>query len=404
MAKFAYNAKDKDGKVVKGTVEEVDLDTALSILQKKGLVVVTINPETKKQKATTVKRKLKSKLTTDELAAFSRQMATLLNAGVTLLKSLNIMTGQVSSKPLYLATEQMRKDIEGGLSLHEAIAKHPKVFSSLWVNLVQTGETSGQLAPVFEQLTSYLETSGMIQKRIKSALVYPIILLVVCVGAILIFTLKIIPMFGEIYEGFDIQMPALTQGVLTFSILMRKYFLLGLGGVIASGFLFRKLIATKAGRLQFDRLKLHIPVFGSLMQAIVIERFSHGLATLVKSGIPILFALDIVAKVVGNKVVENVLEDVKQQVKDGKTISEPLEASGVFPTVVTQMISVGEETGKLSDMLDRVAKYYQDQMGTFVDRLTASFEPMLLIVMGGTVGILVAAMYLPIFKIATTTM
>jgi len=405
MPRFVYTAKDKDGKTVNGVVEEVDMDTSVSALQEKGLMVLTIKEEAKKeQKAAGKRLKLKSGLSTDDLMLFSRQMSTLLNAGVTLLKSLTIMTRQVTSKPLHNAVKQMRKDVEEGMALHESVSKHPKVFSSIWPNLIQTGETSGQLGPIFQQLTGYLETTGMIQKRIKSALVYPIILLVVCVAAILIFTLKIIPMFGEIYQGFDIEMPALTQMVLRFSVLMRRYFLIILGGIIGTVFLLRSYVSTKKGRIQFDTLKMKLPIFGPMIEGIIIERFAHGLGTLIKSGIPILFGLDIVSKVVGNKVVELALDDVKQQVRDGKPMSEPLEASGVFPVVVTQMISVGEETGKLSDMLDRIAVYYQEQMTAFVDKLTAAFEPMLLIFMGGTVGVLVIAMYLPIFKIAQAAM
>jgi len=406
MPAYTYTAKNKDGKVIEGLVEEPDLDSAVALLQAKGLTVLTIKKQ-RNPKAQDSKRRrmiLKQRLGIDDLLLFARQMHTLLDAGVALLKSLDIIIRQVESRPLRDALRQIYRDVEEGSSFNEAIAKHPKVFSPIWGNLIQTGETSGQMGMVFQQLAKYLETSGTIQKRIKSALIYPAILLAVSVVAILIFTLKIIPMFGEVYKGFDIELPFLTSIVLNISIFIRKFFLMFLIVAALAFVALKRYVSTKRGRFQFDNIMLKMPVVNKITEGMVIERFAQGLKTLITSGIPILLSLDIVSRLIDNRVVEEVMEDVKTQVRNGKVMSEPMERSGIFPPVVTQMITVGEETGKLSDMLERIAVYYSEQMTLFIDRFTAMLEPMLLIVMGATVGVLVTAMYLPIFKIATSTM
>lgn len=401
MAKFKYSARDKDGKLVWGVAEHADQDEAVAAVQSRGLTVVSIVTEKKRAKVILAAKKLRRRMRSDELALFCRQLATLLNAGVTLLRSLSIVSRQADSKPLHDAIDKIRTDVEEGYSLHDAMAKHPKIFSGLWVSLVETGEASGQLAPVFEHLAVYLERSGDVMRKVKGAMVYPVILICVCVVAILIFTLRIIPMFGEIYKGFNIELPGLTLAVLKFSNFMRRYILLAVAAAVGLFFAVRAIIKTAPGRLIFDSLKLKIPLLGPLAQSATVERFAHALSTLIKSGIPILSGLDIVGKACGNKVFENVIDTVKEEVRAGKTMSEPMEASGLFPTMVTQMVKVGEETGKLGEMLDRVTIYYQEQMNATVDRMTAAFEPLILIFMGGAVGVLVVAMYLPIFKIAT---
>ena len=402
MLKFKYTARDKDRKLVYGTIDTIEQDDAITNLQSKGLVVVSISPLKQKSFLKTQKKKLRRSIKSEDLAFFCRQMSTLLNAGVTLIRALSILLREITSRPLYNAVEKIRIDVEEGYNLHSALARHPKIFQSLWVSMIEAGEASGQLADTFSHLASYLERSGSVMRKVKGALIYPAILLVVCLAAILIFTLKIIPMFGDIYKGFNIELPALTMGVMNFSKFMQRYIifvLVVLGGIIFTLKMF--ISKTLAGRIMFDTFKLKIPLLGPIVQSSIIERFAHGLGTLIKSGIPILSGLDIIAKSSGNKIYEDAIISVKEDVRSGKTMSALLEASGLFPSIVTQMINVGEETGKLSDMLDRVANYYQERMDTMVDRMTVAFEPLLLIFMGAIVGTLVIAMYLPIFKIAT---
>lgn len=402
MPRFKYSARDKDAKLIYGIIEHIDQDEAIAALQSRGLIVVSINAEKKAGKSGKTAKKLKRGIKADDVTFFCRQMSTLLNAGVTLLRGLAIISRETTSGPLYKAVEEVRTDVEEGRSLHDAMAKHPKIFQSLWVSLIEAGEASGQLAPAFDHIAIYLERTSGVMRKVKGAMVYPVILIAVSLAAILIFTLKIIPMFGEIYKGFDIELPALTLGVLKLSEFMRHYaiFIIGLcAGII---FIIKNLISkTQPGRYIFDTITLKVPLFGPLVQGMIIERFAHGLGTLIKSGIPILSGLDIVGKVCGNKLFENTIELVREDVRAGRTMSSTLEASGLFPSIVTQMIAIGEETGKLSEMLERVQVYYQDRINSTVDRMTAAFEPLILIFMGSTVGVLIAAMYLPIFKIAT---
>lgn len=401
MPKFKYSARDKDGKLVSGTFEHAEQDEAVAALQTRGLVVTSIALVRKKTAGKITEKKLRRRMRSDDLALFCRQLATLLNAGVTLLRSLSIVSKQIEAKPLYEAVEKIKADVEEGHSLHDAMARHPKIFSSLWISLIETGEASGQLAYTFEHLADYLERSGSVMRKVKGAMVYPIILLCVCIVAIAIFTLKIIPMFGEIYKGFNIELPALTMIVLKFSKFMQRYILLIIGAIVGIVFIIKAVIKTPPGRYLFDSFKLKIPLLGTLAQGMIIERFAHALGTLIKSGIPILSGLNIVGNACGNKVFEGAIKTAEEEVRQGKTMSEPLEASGLFPGIVTQMIKVGEETGKLGEMLDRVTVYYQERMNALVEKMTAAFEPLLLIFMGATVGVLVIAMYLPIFKIAT---
>jgi len=402
MAKFRYSARDKDSKLVHGITEANDKDDVITSIQSKGLVVVSVSAIAQKTKAKSGVKKLRRSLKPEDLAFFCRQMATLLNAGVTLLRSLSIMLKETASRPLYEAIDKISADIEEGCSLHDALAKNKKIFQPLWVSMVEAGEASGQLSATFDHLAVYLERAGSVMRKVKSAMVYPVILLVVCVAAILIFTLKIIPMFGDIYKGFNIELPALTMAVMQFSKFMQRYIIFML--IIAGGVFYAAKVyvnKTLAGRIMLDSFKLKIPLMGVLAQSSIIERFAHGLAVLIKSGIPILTGLDIIGKSCGNKIYEDAIAGIRDDVRTGKSLSGLLDASGLFPSIVTQMINVGEETGRLSEMFDRVATYYQERMDTMVDRLTAAFEPLLLIFMGATVGTLVVAMYLPIFKIAT---
>lgn len=402
MLKFKYSARDKDGKLVYGIMEAVEQDDAIISLQSKGFVVICVSLIKQRIALRAERRKFRRKLKPEDLAFFCRQMATLLNAGVTLLRALSIILRETTSRPLYNAIEKIRTDIEEGQNLHDALSKHPKIFHYLWVSMVEAGEASGQISDTFDRLAVYLERSGSVMRKVKGALIYPIILLAVCIVAILIFTLKIIPMFGDIYKGFNIELPVLTLWVMNFSKFMQRYiiFILIAGIGIACG--LRMFVSkTLAGRIMLDTFKLRMPLLGPIVQSSIIERFAHGLATLIKSGIPILTGLDIIAKSCGNKIYEDAIISIKEDIRTGRTMSALLESSELFPSIVTQMVNVGEETGRLSDMLDRVANFYQERLDSMVDGMTAAFEPLLLIFMGATVGTLVVAMYLPIFKIAT---
>jgi type IV pilus assembly protein PilC len=267
--------------------------------------------------------------------------------------------------------------------------------------MIETVEASGQLAVAFERLAIYLEKTDAIRRKVKSALVYPAILILISVLAISVFVFRIIPMFNDIYKGFDTQLPVFTLVVFTFSNFLRKNILLMLIFFAAIFFIIRRLINTKKGREIFDKMILKLPLLGSLLEFVIIERFANALGTLIKSGVPILSGLYIVGDSCGNKLYKDVIDTAAEEIKAGKAMCEPIEASGLFPPIVVQMIRVGEETGKMGEMLDRLAVYYQERITTKIDALMATFEPILLVCMGAIIGILVIAMYLPIFKIAT---
>jgi len=401
MPKFLYTTRDREGKVIHGTMDASGQDELISALQRRGLLVTAVVPEEKPGGIVPKARmRFHTRVKLDDLAMLARQLATLLGSGVTMLRAIETATRQIESKRLYLAMEDIRRNVEAGSSLWSALAKYPKIFSGYWVGLVETGESSGQLPTVLNELADYLETAGILQRKIVSALVYPAILICVVIGAISFFILRIIPTFAEIFGGFDVQIPALTRVLIDFSRAVRHnifYIILFLFGL---GFLTSRYIKTKSGRWRFDRLKLSLPIFGSLFHGVALARFSRGLATLIRSGVPILYSLEIITRAIGNKVVEKAIEEVKVGVRDGKTMAGPLAKNTIFPPMVIQMVSVGEETGKLGEMLSRIADHYEERVSTFIDRLTYIIEPVLIVFMGVVVGALVIAMYLPIFSIA----
>jgi len=401
MIRFEYTARDQNGKLVTGMIEHLDQDEAVNALQASGFIVIAIGSQRKLGAKKPAVRKLRYGVRSEDLTLFCRQLTTLLNAGVTLLRSLNILLKQTDSRTLYYTIDSVRMDVEEGRSLRDAALKHPKIFTSFWINMIETGEASGQLAVAFERLAIYLEKTDAIRRKVKSALVYPAILILISVLAISVFVFRIIPMFNDIYKGFDTQLPVFILVVFTFSNFLRKNILLMLIFFAAIFFIIRRLINTKKGREIFDKMILKLPLLGSLLEFVIIERFANALGTLIKSGVPILSGLYIVGDSCGNKLYKDVIDTAAEEIKAGKAMCEPIEASGLFPPIVVQMIRVGEETGKMGEMLDRLAVYYQERITTKIDALMATFEPILLVCMGAIIGILVIAMYLPIFKIAT---
>ncbi|MFH0839148.1 MAG: type II secretion system F family protein [Candidatus Omnitrophota bacterium] len=403
MPLFEYTFIDNTGTSGMNVIEAPSEDDAIAVIQKKGYVVTKISRKTTTAIKETGgrKRRLRSGIGQQDLVLLARQLSTLLESGVTLLRSLNILLKQVDSRGMYKVLERIKADVEAGQSLRDALAKHPRVFSKFWINIVEAGEISGQLPSTLAQLATYLEASGSFRRKIVSALIYPIILLLVSTGSILVFVIHIIPVFISIFKGFDIQLPPLTLLVVYISNFLRKYILVVTGAVGAFIYALIQYVRTERGRWQLDTLLLNTPIIGNLVLNMAVERFSTGLATLIKSGCPILLALDIVARAVGNKPIEKAIENVKASVRDGKTISEPLDKSGLFPPMVVQMVGVGEETGQLATMLDKVSRYYTELVNELVARLTSLFEPLLLVLMGSIIGFLVVAMFLPIFKLTT---
>jgi type II secretory pathway component PulF len=408
MAKFFYVARDGLGKKVSGVEEGSTSDEIINRLQSRDLIVITVAADyeqdvkgLREEIVAQSKAKLKHyRVTPDDLVLFCRQLATLLGAGVTILKSLEIICMQVTSFKLYNVIRNLQKNMEAGLSLHEAMSKHPTVFSELWVNLVESGEASGNLAVVLNRLANYLERNATFKRKLISAILYPIILMVAGLGALLFLTVRIIPTFAELFKGFDITLPLLTRMLISTSLFIKKFFLLLIGLLVVGAILFRKYIKTKEGRKKFEQFQFRLPVFGEMFRALVVERFSSEMSTLVESGVPILYSLEIAEHSVGNLVMSDVVRKIKDEVREGKPLNQPLAKSGFFEPMVVQMVTIGEEIGELSPMFKKINAFYQEYVETFLARFATIFEPFMLIFMGIIIGIIVIGMFLPIFQIS----
>ena len=406
MPKFFYIARSKAGKKDSGVEDASTQEELIRKLQAKDLIVINVFPEHKEaappSEEVTSKAKFKPKhyrITGDDLVLFCRQLATLLGAGVTILKSLQIIAQQVSSQKLYNVIKDLQKNMESGYSFHEAMSKHPNVFSELWINLVESGEASGNLAMVLSRLAGYLERNAAFKKKIISALLYPAILMLAAMGALLFLTIKIIPTFMELFKGFNIELPFLTKILVMVSTFIRNYILIIFAGMIIGFFVLRKFISTRQGRRKYESFLFKLPVFGEFFKVLIFERFTSEMATLVESGVPILYSLEIAEHSVGNLIIGDVIKDVKDSVREGKPLSVPLENSGFFDPMAVQMVAIGEEIGELSNMFKRLNAFYQEYLDTFLTRFTALFEPIMLVFIGAVVGVMVIGMFLPIFEI-----
>lgn len=401
MTKYIYKARNSQGKEVQNTREANSQEELIAHLQNEGLLVTSVIEERSAIKRKTMVRRYHVRVTLDDLIVFARQLATMLGAGVTLLKSLDVLSRQLESKTLLTTVRQIKHDISGGSTFSDAVAKHPKVFSEFWVHVIETGEASGSLPMSLGQLATYLESAEAMRSKVTSALVYPAVLIVMSIVAIAVFTIWIIPIFSRVFDSFDVELPVMTRMVIAFSDVMRKYFFIFIAGFGAAIYIGRKYVQTEIGRLQLDSLKLKIPGLSSLFQRIAIERFASGLGTLIESGVPILFGLDIIGKAMENKVMAAAISEVRESVRQGKGMSAPLEASGVFTPMVVQMIAVGEEIGELGKMLKKIAEFYKERIETTLTRLVTLIEPAVLVFMGVVIGFLVVSMFLPIFQLAT---
>ena len=404
MATYIYKGRTVQGNVEKGSLEALDKSKAVNLLQERGLVVLSIK-ETEdlfRVRKKAQKRRLRARLKLDDLSSMARQLATLLDAGVPLLRCLEIIREQVEVRSLYTALEKITKDIEGGESLSKSCAKHPKIFSEFWVNLIATGETSGQLPFVLIQLTEYMESTASLQRKVLSALIYPVMLSFAATGALVVFITFVIPTFAQLYGYFGAELPLLTQLIIHTSMVLKKWMPLLAIFVFASVFLLIKFKSTERGRIFFDNLKIRVPVINALFFNVILHRFSSGLAMLLKSGVPILYALEVVAKAVANGIYENIIIQAKDKVKEGAALGATLDVfSKEFPPFVTNMIKVGEESGNLPAMLGHLADYYQEKVETIIGRLPYIIEPAIILTIGGVIGIIVIGMFLPIFGLAT---
>ncbi len=405
MAEFFYEALDKGGKQVRGVIEAANEDVIIEKLRGMGYYPLKVSQNKKSAAdldlfAMPGIRLIAHRIRTKHVTTFTRQLATLIDAGLPIVRSLNILTEQTESVIFKDKIQKIARDIEGGSSLSEALAKHPRVFDNLYVNMVRAGEIGGVLEAVLNKIAQFLEKREALKGKIKSAMMYPVVvsvLAILIVGFILIF---IMPEFVNIFQQLGAELPALTQFLVDASLVITSwqaiFVVLGIAALVV---IFRLIVSTREGKHVWDQILLKLPVFGSLFRKVAIARFASTLATLVTSGVPILQALDIVRDTSGNEVVARAMDKVYQSVKDGETIHEPLKQCPVFPPLVVHMVAVGEETGAIDQMLNKVSEAYEREVDDTVEALTSILEPVLIVGLGAIVGVIVVALYLPLFSI-----
>ena len=407
--RFIYAARNSSGERIAASEEADTADDLIARLQLRGLFVtgIKVQADIPAKSVSHSPQKAKahkfshSGIKADDLTVFARQLAISLDSGVPLLKSLGSILRQIPSRKFHDVVTKISYDVESGFSFRDSLAKHSRVFSNLWINLIEPGEASGNLPTILERLAGYLERRAAFQRKIVSAMVYPIILVAVAMIAVVIFILAVIPKFTEIFSNFDIELPAPTKMLIATSDFLRGNFLLLSVIIVAIIIALTKFRQTTNGKAFFDNMMFKFPVIKEYLRLAETERFSSTMATLLESGVPILYALEIAEKSAGTVIVAKIIRSVKNAVREGRTLTQPLDESAFFPPMVTQMINIGEEVGDLDKMFKKIAAYYAEIMETQITRFASMFEPIMIVVMGATIGSMVVSMFLPIFKLAT---
>jgi type IV pilus assembly protein PilC len=398
MGKFLWEGKTRVGGTMTGEIEAPNEAFVIAQLRRQQIVPVRVKSKPRELKITLPWRA--GKVSRKDLAIFTRQFATMIDAGLPLVQCLDILGMQQENQGFKKVILKVKEDVESGSTFADALGKHPTVFDELFVNLVSAGEVGGILDTILARLAAYIEKAMKLAKQVKTAMVYPATILAVAFIVTIVLLMYVIPIFAQMFQDFGQALPAPTVIVLALSEYTRKYFLVGIALVVLLIMAIRWYYRQEGGRRNIDRLLLRLPIFGDLLRKIAVARFSRTLGTMVSSGVPILESMDIVAKSAGNKIIEEAVVRARESISEGKTISEPLQDSKVFPIMVTQMVAVGEATGALDAMLNKIADFYDDEVDASVSALTSLLEPLLMIFLGVVIGGLVVAMYLPIFKLA----
>jgi len=401
MSVYIWKGRTRQGNIKKGEIEAAN--EAAVMAQLRAQLILPVSVKEKPKDVSEYLPFLKPRIKTKDLVIFTRQFATMIDAGLPLVQCLQILGDQQPNRTFKEIIREVRTDIEQGSTFADALAKHPKPFDALYCNLVAAGEIGGILDTILNRLAVYLEKADALARKVKGAMVYPATVLVVAIGVVILLLTKVIPTFEKMFEDFGGALPGPTQVVVNISHWVQEW--IGPALVVLAILIFAFRTARQRSRRfrrQTDALFLKAPVFGPLLRKVAVARFTRTMGTMISSGVPILDALDIVARTAGNVIIEEALYDVKAAISEGKTIAEPLAESDVFPGMVVQMIAVGEETGAMETMLGKIADFYDDEVDTAVEALTSLLEPLMMVFLGGTVGSLLIAMYLPIFKIAET--
>jgi len=392
MPVFTYSARALNGEITSGEIDLPSKEEVVGYLRKQRLMPVAVHAKAK-EFSLSFGRGVKTR----EIVIFTRQFATMINSGLPLVQSLSILAAQTENKKFAGIITEVLQDIEAGQTLADAMRKHPKIFSELYVNMVAAGEAGGILDTILARLAGFLEKADALTRKIKGAMTYPAVMVFVVIIATTILLWKVVPVFAGIFTGAGLELPLPTQIVLSMSEFLQNYILFIIGGIVAFVFLLRRYYKTDQGQLVLDNVLLRLPVLGDLQRKTAVSRFTRTLGTLISSGVSILDGLEITARTSGNRVIHDAVMESRASIAGGATISEPLKASGVFPPMVVQMINVGEQTGGLDEMLAKIADFYDDEVDTAVDALTSVLEPIMIVVMGVVIGGMVAAMYMPMF-------
>jgi type IV pilus assembly protein PilC len=397
MPIFSYSARSAAGELQTGEIDLPTKDEVVTYLRRQRLIPVSV-----KSKPKEINISFGSGVKTREIVVFTRQFATMINAGLPLVQSLTILAEQSENEKFREIITSVLNDIQAGQTLADAMRRHPKVFTDLYVNMVAAGEAGGILDTILNRLATFLEKNDALGRKIKGAMTYPAVMLVVVIGATTILLWKVVPVFAGIFQDAGMALPMPTMVVLSISEFLQSYIHLIFLGIIGLVFAVRQYYRSDGGQLVIDRMLLRAPILGNLIRKSAVSRFTRTLGTLVSSGVSILEGLEITARTAGNRVVHDAVMGSRKSIAGGATISDPLKASGVFPPMVVQMINVGEQTGGLDDMLSKIADFYDDEVDTAVGALTSVLEPVMIVVMGVVIGGMVVAMYLPMFDLIQT--
>ncbi|MCG2711549.1 MAG: type II secretion system F family protein [Candidatus Omnitrophica bacterium] len=399
MPAYIYRARDASGKMISGKLEAINSSTVADKLREMSYFVVSIEEELVKAKALDADiLAVFARVRPRDLVIFNNQLATMIGSGLTLVTSLNILCQQVENKKLQEVLAKVRDEVESGTSFSAALEKHPKVFSVLFVNMINAGETGGALEEILLRLAVFAEQSEEIMSNVKTALTYPLLIVVVTIGVVLFLVMGVFPKFEVLFNSMDAALPLPTQILLKLSYWLRTKWHFVLGGIIAAAVMFSRYIKTKVGRYNIDLLMLKIPVFGTIIKKAGISRFARTLGTLINSGVPILQSLRIVETTVGNAAIAKIVSIVSENVNRGESMANPLRDNKIFPLMVGHMVSVGEESGTLDTILNKIADFYDSEVDSTVKRLSSIIEPIMLIFIGAIVAVIALALFLPMFN------
>jgi len=399
MPTFVWKAETKKGETKKGELDAADEAVVRGQLRRQGYksIIVSKKPKDLLEYIPFLQKKVSEK----EVVVFARIFATMINAGLPLIQCLDLLAKQEQNKSFAKVINSIKEDIEGGSTLTDALKKYPTIFDDLFINLVAAGESGGVLDVILNRLSGYMEKAMKLKRKVKGAMTYPITVLAVSIGVMAILLLKVIPVFQSMFEGIGSALPAPTQFIVDASRFAQNYFsYMGIGLIILF-YGFKRYYTTEKGKLVVDSLVLKSPLFGPLLKKVAVAKFTRTLATMMQSGVPIMEGMGIVSRTSGNKIIEIALMKTRQSISEGKTIAEPLMETDIFPPMVVQMIAVGEATGALDTMLSKIADFYDDEVDAAIGAMTALLEPFMMIFLGGVVGGMIIAMYLPIFQMAS---